>query len=61
MTDEQPVTSDEAKVALRPVRNVVERLPKNGHTERAEKSLDTLRDEIMHSLEASPPTIYTGE
>lgn len=53
MTDtETRVTADEVKEALRPVRQLVERLPDNTHTEQARKMIDALKDHAMKSVES---------
>lgn len=52
MTDtEARVTSTDIKDALRPVRQVVERLPSGEHQEKAREAIDTLRDHALKAVE----------
>jgi hypothetical protein len=61
MTEETPVTAEEIKAVIRPVKAVLARLPENWQTEQAEKSLDTLRDHAMRSIEGAPAPAEVGK
>lgn len=59
----EPVRADEIKEAIRPLREVLARLGDDKHAEKARDAMDTVRDEALKSVEATPvvqPMAYSG-
>jgi uncharacterized protein YukE len=54
-------SADEVKATLRPLRELVARLPDNWHGDEARKDADALRDRIMRSIEGAPAPAEVGK
>jgi hypothetical protein len=59
--EENPITAEEIKTALRPARVMVARLKEGWQADEAAKHLDAARDHALRSLEGAPAPVEAGK